>query len=170
MEFPGKLFLIHKRFEDGPFSPGQRFNLKNNLRTVFLAGNKTVKTFGVGIFFTDRFPVCYLGITDSGIDLEIFKNAGHENIQVQFSHSRNKQLAGIRILTDRKGGIFPLKLVENLLEFFLIAGSLGFNGNGNNRFGKLHRFERYLVSFGTDGVACLGNLKTDYNGYVPGFH
>ncbi|CAI8244786.1 MAG: Uncharacterised protein [Prochlorococcus marinus str. MIT 9313] len=54
---------------------------------------------------TNGFPVGDLRSADVGLHLEFSQHAIHENFKVEFAHTSNHGLTGLRVCADAEGGI-----------------------------------------------------------------
>ncbi len=135
---------------------------------MFLSGEDFTELFGLGHLMGDRFSIGDLRIAHPGIYFHLFRQSGDQYIEMELPHSGYDQLAGVGVLLPVESGILLHQYLERCLQLVLIAHGLGFDGDRDHRFGKLHILKQNLRAFTSDGIAGLGILETNDHSDIAG--
>ncbi len=79
---------------------------------------------------------------------------------MEFPHSRDDGLAGIRILVEVESGVLLRQFLQGLKGLLLVSASARLHGNGYHRFIKLDMLQQNRVLRITDGVTGGGEFET----------
>ena len=109
-----------------------------------------------GLFIGD------LRLADVGPDIELPEQTVDNNLQVEFSHPGYDGLSGLFIGADPEGGILGSQFLQRKAKLLLVGFALRFNGNGNNGFRKIDRFQNNRVVLIAERVA--GGCGSQPNG------
>ncbi len=71
-------------------------------------------------------------------NLELTFKAVHDDIEMQFTHSRNNRLAGFLVGTNSESRIFFSQFGESNIQFIDIVLGFGFHSHADNRLGETH--------------------------------
>src|SRR5579883_576562 len=133
------------------------------------AGLLNVLALGFG-FLTDGLSISDLRTADVSFDAKFALHAVDDDFEVQFAHARDQRLAGFRIGMHAEGRIFLRKPRECLAHLVLVGFGFRFDGNGNNRGGKIDGFEDDLLVFIAKRVAGGDALEAHTSGDIARVH
>src|SRR5215469_7605830 len=133
------------------------------------AGLADILPFGFR-FLANRFAIRDLRTAHVGFHVEFALHAVNDDFEMQLAHAGNERLPGLRVGVHAEGGIFLRKARERLAHFVLIRLGLGFDGDGNNRSGKIDGFEDDLLLFVAKRVAGGDVFQTDAGADVAGVY
>ncbi len=118
----------------------------------------------------DSFAIGHLRLANVGSDTELTPHAVDNDIQVQFTHTRNNNLATFGICFHPERRVFLRQLGQRHPHFLLISNRAGFYRNGDHRFRKFHSFKRNRLVLRAQGLACGHIFQTNGGSNIPSTH
>ena len=149
----------------------------------FIRGHRdarvTVLTFTTGLAdelafafgrFGNGFAIRDLRGTGVGFHLEFALEAVNDDFQVQFTHARNDELAGLFVGEATEGRIFFRQALETFGQLVAVLLGLRFHGHADDRFREGRRFEGHVEVFVAQRITGGDVAQTDERGDVAGEH
>src|SRR5581483_10369845 len=135
------------------------------LATAARLANEFAFAFGA---LGNRLAISDLRRTGIGADFELAEQTVANNLQVQFAHPGNNQLAGFFVGEATEGRIFFGQALQTFAHLFAISFGLGFDRHRNNRFRERWGLEHDLEVLVAQSVTRGDVSDTDQCGDVAG--
>src|SRR5215470_12718222 len=151
---------------------GAWLRMKNDFAVTVLAtatGLLDVLALGFG-FLANGFAIRDLRAADVGLHVVFTQHAVNDDFQVQFAHSGDQSLSGVRLGGNAEGRIFLREALHGHAELVLIGLGLGFDGNGDNRSREVDRFQNDLLLLVAQRIAGVDALQADAGADVARIH
>src|SRR5437899_161625 len=114
-----------------------RREFKSPITSPMYSSGRTTSTFITGSSSTGW----ALRLADISADIEFAHHAVHDDFQMEFAHSGDDRLCGVRIGVNPECRIFLRELVERDTHFFLIGFGFRLDCNRDDGLGEGHRFK-----------------------------
>ncbi len=117
--------------------------------------------------FADGLAIRHLWLADVGFHFVFTHHAVNDDFEMQFAHTADDGLSGIRIGSDFECRVFLGETAQRYAHFFLVALGLGFNRNRNHRLGELNGLEKNGSFVRANRVASGDVFHADAGADVP---
>ena len=92
-----------------------------------------------------RFSISDLGTPNFGHNTEFALQTLHQDLKMEFAHSRNDRLVGLVVESHRKGRILIRKLMQRCAHLLAVSTCLRHDANRNNRGRELNALQKNWV-------------------------
>ena len=114
------------------------------------------------------FAVGNLRSTGIGFDVELAFQAVADDFQMQLTHTRDNQLAGIFVGEHLEGWIFFSETGQAVTHLIPVIFRLWLDRHADDGFGERRRFQGYIEIFIAQGISGPDVAETDQRGDVTG--
>src|SRR5271168_4713817 len=136
---------------------------------TFAAGLLDVFAFGDGVL-AHGFAIGDMRAANIGFHAVVALHAVYQNFQMEFTHSRDQGLAGVRFRGNAERGIFLRQALHGHAQFVLIGFGFWFDGYGNNGSREINGLENHLLRFVAQRVAGVDALQSNHRANIAGIN
>ena len=115
-----------------------------------------------------RLLVGDLRLADARLDAELALQAVDDDLEVQFAHAADDDLAGLLVGLDPERRVLLHQLLHALTELLLVGLGLRLDRQVDDRLGELHRLEHDRLLLVAERVAGRHALQANRGGDVAG--
>src|ERR1700722_11881666 len=136
---------------------------------TFTASLLDVLAFGRSVL-THRFAIGDLWAAHVGFHAIFALHSVHENFQVEFAHSGNQRLAGVRFSRNTESRIFLCQALHRHAEFVLVRFGLRLDSYRKNWSREIDGLQNHLLVLVAQRVSGVDTLQTNYRANVAGIN